>query len=57
MTTEHGWYPQFDDRVDMYVPVLWTNNCVARLDYPFDYEEDCLEFIKFEVLGQGLRDE
>lgn len=57
MTPKHGWYVSYDSLDHVYVPTLQAVNCITSLDYPFDYEEDCLEFIKFEVLGQGLRDE
>jgi hypothetical protein len=57
MPPKQGWYAGHIHKPNMYVPTLWTIHCVTQLDYPFETEEECLKFIKEEVIGQGLRDE
>jgi hypothetical protein len=52
---KHGWFADWDEEAAGFRPVLQTKKgTVGSLDIWFTEEDQCNEFIRTEVIGEGL---
>lgn len=57
MSTEHGWYANWDKDAEAFQPILQTKSgTVTSLEIWFKEEAACDDFIREEVVGENFYD-